>query len=351
MFRARPFPVFALALGLFSALGTRLSADNDWLGIEVPRPMDSGTFTLDVRLDEAARQSWEDGQHWYYMVDQYHNVMIQNIITIDTRLDWQLSRRLVLEADVPVVFNEFYPIVDGGENYFSVGTPEVSQSQGIGDIRLGLRGMLNAKPEGFNAGWIASLVGPSGLGPFQAPSTMAATGAGRWQLLPGFVVGGLSGSWEAWVQCVGRIQFGQTAVSSSQTYLDWQGQATPGYPLSEGIPTVGVPNNFSLPTGTVWLGPRYGEDVVAGLAWIWYRDQTSRVSTGVECAQHWLSPWTTGAGPIGLPPEESVVFTPEVQARFGRYSALMGWQLKYLWAQGLPAPSYGDLLFDAAYTF
>jgi hypothetical protein len=272
------------------------------------------------------------------MIDADGGVKVQDLLAINARLDWRLEPRLVLEADVPVVFSEFAPDTGSTVEYYNLNTPAVEESQGLGDVRLGLRGALKDASDGFNAGWSLALVAPTGLSPFSAPQTLAATGDGRWQALPGFVLGGLSGPWEGWFQAVGRLQFGQQVESSSQAYLDWTwGPAAGG--------------NVSLPDGGSWLAPRYGADCVAGLAWIWYRDDTSRMGLGLEATAHWLSPFTAAGVSLGLQSEQYYVLTPELQARYGRFSAIVGWQAEYIYAVEEPFSIYGDIIFDIAYAF
>jgi hypothetical protein len=326
-----------LIMGLFLALGLAwpapASADNDWLGIEVPQPMNDGRFDVNVKLIQTENQTWEDGADFHDLLDSNYNIDIQDLITLDTRLDWRVEPRLALELDVPTVFSEQSQYT-GVVEYYSVDTPGVEESQGLGDVRLGLRGALRDAVQGFNAGWNLSLVAPTGLAPWDAPSSLAGTGDGRWQVLPGFVAGGQSENWEGWFQAVGRLQFGQQIESSSADYVSW--------------------NEFggvSLPQGGIWLGPRYGGDSVAGLAWIWYRDADSRMGLAVEAKAHWLSPWTTTAGSLDLPGEEYFVLTPELQARYGPFSAVAGWQARYIWAVEEPAAEYGAVIFDVAFTF
>jgi hypothetical protein len=333
----RTFPI--LLWGGFLAFGlvwpAPAQADNDWLGIDVPRPIDDGKFSLNVQLNQTENQTWQTGAYddYYFLTDAFGSLDVQDLITVDTRVDWRMEPRLVLELDVPVVFSEFsnYSTVT---QYYNVNTPGVEESQGVGDMRLGLRGALYDKSEGFNAGWNLSLVAPTGLSPWAAPESLAATGAGRWQVLPGFVLGAVSESWEGWFQTLGRIQFGEQAESSSADYIAW-----------------GPQGGISLPQGGIWLGPRYGADSVAGLAWIWYRDAGTRLALAVEAKGHWLSPWTVSGQDLGVPDEDYFVLTPEMQARYGRFSAVVGWQTAYLWAMEMPASNYGEIIFDVGYTF
>jgi hypothetical protein len=325
--------LFGLVLAL--VLPALAHADNDWLGIEVPRPMDVGKLSLNVKAGQTENQWWADGYNTYYMIPSPgQGPQFQDLATVDTRLDWQLAKRSVLELDLPTVFSEFSPDSFGVPEYYNVNTPGVAESQGLGDLRLGLREALRDSAQGFNAAWSLALVAPTGLGPFEAPQTLAATGDGRWQALPGIVFGGQSQSWEGWIQVIGRYQFGRQAVSSGQDYLSW-----------------GPSGGIAPEEGGIWLGPRYGADSVAGLAWIWYRDADSRIGLALEAKYHWLSPWTIGSETIGLPAEQYFVLTPEMQARFGRYSAIVGWQGQSNWAVDEVLAEYGEILFDVAYTF
>lgn len=323
-----------------------LRADNDWIGIEAPRPFDAGVFSVSERLSSVEYDQWEDGGNFYNMINYDGNEDIEDLLTLDTRLDWRASRRLYLELDVPTVFNEFSPYT-GVAEYYNVGTPGVEESQGLGDMGLELRGAFKDKAPkgaGADAGWVLGLIAPTGLGPFDAQQTLAGTGAGRWQLIPGLVYGGRAGSVEGWIQARGRVQFGRQAEVSSQSYVDWSSSL-------QGVSPVAA--NTSLPGagGGLWLGPRYGGDAVAGLSWIWYEDAGTRLGLACEGTAHWLSPWTTAAGPSGLPAEEYFVLTPELQARYGAYSAAAGWQARYIWAVEEPYAPNGELTFDVAYTF
>lgn len=334
-----PGAALALVLGLSSSV----HADNDWLGIEVPQPMDQGFLSVNENITQTERQYWQDGNRSYYMVDTGGTVNIQDLLKLDTRLDWRVSRRLVVEANVPLVYSEFSPYFPGFVQYYNLGTPGVDESQGMGDVRLGLRGAFWDRPTGFNAGWSLSLIAPTGLSPFDAPQTLAATGDGRWQVLPSFVAGGRGGNWEGWLQITGRWQAGQQVQASPNSYLSWQSTTSNLVPVTV--------NNTALPGGGAWLAPRYGADAVAGLAWLWYQDADSRMGLALEAKAHWLSPWATASGPLGLPAEEYVVLTPELQARYGRYSVVGGWQAQYLWAVEEPFALYGELIFDVAYSF
>jgi hypothetical protein len=335
----------ALIIGLFLAAAlawpSPARADNDWLGIEVPQPINDGKFAVNVRVEQTENKWWQDGSYFATndtddLTDANDNQDIQDVSTIDTRLDWRVEPRLVLELDVPTVFSEFSPVAEppGTVEYYSVNTPGVEESQGVGDMRLGLRGALRNTVEGFNAGWNLSCVAPTGLSPWSAPESMAATGAGRWQVLPGFVLGGQSENFEAWFQALGRIQLGQQAESSSADYISY-----------------GPQGGISLPQGGIWLGPRYGGDLVAGLAWIWYRDTDTRIALAVEAQGHWLSPWNVGGQDLSLPAESSFDLMPELQAHYGRFGATAGWQSTYFWAMEMPNSEYGEFIFDVAFTF
>jgi len=325
-------PLLAAALVCLGA-GPAL-ADNDWLGIEVPRPLDAGRFSMNIKLDQTERQWWQEGDHPRTMTDPNTGLPDQqDLITIDTRLDWQVKPRLIAELDVPLVFSQVSPSSPTPQ-YYDVNTPGVSGSQGLGDLRLGLRTALRDQDLGFNAGWTLSVVVPSGLGPEDAPTTLASTGAGRWQLIPGFVIGGKSDVWESWLQVNGLAQLGDPATVGQNAYVSW-----------------GPEGGIALPSGGVWLGPRYGADSVAGLAWAWYHEDTTRIALAIEAKVHWLSPWTADGRGLGLAAENTEGLTPEIQARYGRFSAIAGWQAQYIWATETPFSLGGDIIFDVAYTF
>ncbi|MGH7441813.1 MAG: hypothetical protein ACREKE_03970, partial [bacterium] len=267
-----------------------LRANNDWLGIEVPQPFDAGVLNVSERLSCVEYDAWEDGGAYNYMVNGDGSLDVENLVALDTRLDWRLNKSLYVELDVPTVFNEFSPYSPNGLQYYNVGAPGVEEAQGLGDMGLALRGAFTGKSgaaQGGNAGWILEMIAPTGLGPFDAAQTTAATGAGRWQLIPGLVFGGKSGPWEGWLQARGRVQFGQQAFVPSDAYVDWVSTFQNGVSITA--------NNIVLPGagGTVWLGPRCGADAVAGLAWVWYQDSNTRLALAGEATAHWLSPWST----------------------------------------------------------
>lgn len=342
----RTFRAAGLGLALGLAAAPALFADNDWLDLETPRPFDAGIVGVSERVSVAEYDGWQDGGTFSPLVNDDGNEDIEDLLILDTRVDWRLSPRLSLELDAPLVFNELSPYTEGVPQYYNVGTPGVYETQGLGDLGLELRGDFAAKPvaRGWDGGWTLELVAPTGLGPFAAPQTLDATGAGRWQVLPGLVFGGQSGAWEGWVQARGRVQFGQQAQVSPDSYVDWNS-------TYNGV-TV-TTDNTALPGagGGLWLAPRYGADAVAGLSLIWYRSGDTKMGLGCEAAAHWLSPWATAAGPSGLPAEQSFVLTPEVQARYGPYSVVAGWQAEYLWAVEEPWTDTGTVIFDVAYTF
>jgi hypothetical protein len=180
--RRHPFPKFLHARpGLVGALmlvflgAGPLAADNDWLGIEVPQPLDKGQVSLNVRLDQSERQYWAVGSTGYAMFDAQGVQDQQDLITIDTRVDWRLFARLALELDVPTVFSQVSPYSTQAQ-YYNVDTPGVYASEGLGDLRFGLRGAWADRVQGFNAGWTVSAVLPTGLGPQDAPALLANTG-------------------------------------------------------------------------------------------------------------------------------------------------------------------------------
>jgi hypothetical protein len=87
------------------------------------------------------------------------------------------------------------------------------------------------------------------------------------------------------------------------------------------------------------------------LAWVWYHDDAERIALACEAKGHGLSPWTADGQGLGLPTESYAVLTPEIQARFQRFSAIAGWQAQHSWAMQVPFAYGGEIIFDVAYTF
>ncbi|HTA16173.1 MAG TPA: hypothetical protein VK786_00320, partial [bacterium] len=121
----------ALFLAVALAWPSPARADNDWLGIEVPQPINDGRFALNVQVDQTENYRWQDGSYfnnssYNYLSDANGQIDEQDLTAIDTRLDWRVEPRVVLELDVPTVFSEFSqyfspPVVE----YYSVNTPGV----------------------------------------------------------------------------------------------------------------------------------------------------------------------------------------------------------------------------------
>src|SRR6185503_10342607 len=116
---------------------------------------------------------------------------LQRQVSLQLDLAWQLNQAWGLKLGLPYQLAEFSPYLPSNVvGNFSLNDPALRRTDSLGDISLDLRRAWGPEPGaqgGSGALWL-TVVAPSGIGPFEAPSTMAATGEGRWQVQPGFVL-------------------------------------------------------------------------------------------------------------------------------------------------------------------
>lgn len=315
-----------------------MAASQDWLTLRHPRPLDPGQVELGLELRSADAQSWHRGAELAWLRDADGLVKEQRRMDGELQLRWQATARLALELDVPAVMAELAPLPPVGFYYnFRLNDPTLRRSEGLGDLRLGARGVLAWDPKGFSAGWLLQLTAPTGLGPFEAPQPLAATGDGRWQAQAGFSAGCQFGEFQVWAQSQARLQFGRQADLSAAAPVSYDPSGPQYLPQA----------------GAQWLSPRWGSDSVLGLGWDWYHDEDSRHSLAIEVVGRQLQ--GLGAGDafsaLGGTDSASLAVIPQLQARFGRFHALGGWQAPFLFATNMPAPDYGQLILRADYAF
>jgi len=329
----------ALFLALLPAL---LRAQDDWLSLPVPQPL-SGTARMEVGLSvhSAEYQGWIRGRDEAWFNTAVGVTRTLKSVGADLILRGKVAGPLVLEAKIPLVFNEFSTPDDGSPQIYSPLDPTVLREQGLGDIQLGLRGPLFGRPGGLQGGWSLGLVAPTGLGPFDAKDPLLATGDGRWQALGALVLGGgQDRAIESWLWAQGRYQAGRMAWVSSQAYLAYDGDGYNEVPVAPKL------------SGTVWLDPRWGFDASYGLAWNWYRDAEVRHSLAVEFLGHGLSAWSMDGQDQGLGSEFGLWVQPELIMRFGQFNACGGWRSSpILSSYNVPGAYSGTLIVNASYAF
>ena len=329
----------ALLLALWPAF---LPAQDDWLSLPVPQPL-SGGARAEVGLAVASGEAigWVRGLDEGYFTSVTWTSRTLKMVGLDVALRAKLGGSLVLEAHIPLLFNELSPNDDAVPVTYGPQDPTVLRQQGLGDIQLGLRGGLFGHPGGLQAGWSLGVVAPTGLGPFDAKDPLLATGAGRWQGLAALVLGGgQQGPLETWLWAQGRYQAGRTAWVSNQAYLVYVGDAFTSVPQAP------------ADSGAVWLDPRWGIDADWGLAWNWYRDAEERHSVAVELVGSGLSPWSIDGHDQGWGPQLAWALQPELILRFGRFNASGGVRFPVLVGSfntlGIPN---GTLLVNVSYAF
>ena len=331
--------LLALFLTLWPALA---SAQSDWLSLPVPQPLTPGARAevgVAVRTGESYWWAQGDTQARYTDALGLTQTTLKTV-ELALLLRAKLGSTLVLELETPLQFNELSPYLEGGAVH-TLQDPTALRQQGLGDLRLSLRGPLFGGPGGLQAGWSAGVVAPSGQGPFDSATTLVATGQGRWQALLGLVFGGgEDAALETWLWAQGRWQAPRPAWVSSQAWLSYDGgrdHALPRGPLN---------------SGSVMLDPRWGADASAGLAWNWHRDGETRHSLAVELLGHGLTAWSMDGQDQGLGPEGAWYVQPELIARFGRFNACGGWRSAALpGSYNVPYFYYGTVLVNAAYAF
>jgi hypothetical protein len=336
-----------LTLILLTWPGLALAQDN-WLNLQVPDPMPGHRYEVAAQIVSGESDFWANG---VINTDATKNtdLVVPNggtqtvsvkSLAMEVELRGRVWRDLVVEADVPLVLAEVSADNVAPGTSYPPNSPYALRGGGLGDVRLGLRGTLLGAGPGPQLGWSLGLIAPTGQGPFDSTTPLAATGDGRWQAQPGLVFGGGGdGALEAWFQAQGRWQFGREAWVSSLAPLGYTGDTTHSTYLSPRT------------SGAVWLNPRWGGDAVAGFGWNWYRDADQHHTLAVELLGHWLSPWAMDGVDQGLGDECSVQVEPELQAHFGTFTVVGGWRSAVLYGLGVLDANWGQLIFNASYDF
>ena len=325
----------SLLLGLSLPLSPPLFAGQDWAHLRAVRVADSGHVEASLGVQHSVQTSWAEGDHFAYFREVNGDYRLQRVITAEVDLGWQWSPAWGAKLAVPYALTEVSSYPPYSYNY-SLADSTVHRNDGVGDIQLELRRAWGVEPglAGASAGSWLGVVGPSGLGPFEASHPLAATGMGRWQIEPGFVVGTSNGVLSVVAQVGAPLQLGREARIANEAAL--------GY----------GPNGPLLPApGAVWLGTRTGVEGGVGLAWLWYNAEDSRQTIAVECQA-----WQRSALDIDgvLQPDTENVglrFVPQLHADFGRFKAMAAWELPFLYANNEAASDFGASHLRVDYGF
>lgn len=321
-------------LTLFLAwLAVPLPASSDWLAQPLPRPL-AQAWEISLGLRQAQRETWAHRGGHALLVEADGQKVERRL---EGRLDlrWQAGPRGSLVLTVPLVFAEL-ATWGGAVAWPRVDDPGVARSQGLGDLGLEWRHDRGG-PQGWAWGFGLGLQGPSGLGPWEAPHPLAATGEGRWQGRLRLSAGHQGRSVGFFGTLAGRAQDGREAVLA------------PAAPLLYDAGGVRlVPAELA---GPAYLAPRLGAEGVLGMAWDWHRDEDSRHSLGLSLAARHLGPWGVGGRAVEETAPTLVWLQPELQARFGGFGVLLGWQSPALYDDNLAVPYWGELILRLDHAF
>jgi hypothetical protein len=296
-----------------------------------------GSLQASLGVVHSVHESWALGDRFAYLRDADGLYKEQRRVGLQLDLAWQWDPAWGLKLGLPYELAEFSPIApEGFVNNFSLNEPSLRRTDSLGDLSLDLRRAWG--PEADQAGlsgalWL-SLVAPTGIGPYEAPSTMAATGEGRWQVQPGFVLGYKRGSLAGILQASAPLQLGREASLSSAVALGF-----------------GANGPQLAPSGNVWLGPRYGAQGGLGLAWDWYAEGRDRHSLGLEFRAWQRSPLDMGGVLTPDTEQYEAGFIPQLQSHFGRFHALAAWSLPLLLGNNVAASHDGGSYLRMDYEF
>jgi hypothetical protein len=250
-------------------------------------------------------------------------------------LRWQATPSVSATLDVPVAFAEL-AVWFGGPTSPRVDDPSARRSQGLGDLSLGLRQDLAAR-HGAAAGWALAFTAPTGLGPWEAPHPLAATGAGRWAGELGLFGSLQRGNWHLHSAAAGGLQLGREAVLSAA--------APVGYDEAGAL--------FLPPalSGPAYLDPRWSAQGALGLGWDWFADETDRHSLTLSLCARRQGPLGVGGAAVDNTESALLWLQPELQARFSGLNALAGWQSPPLESLNASVPAWGELHFRLDHAF
>ena len=156
-------------------LAAVLPASPDWMAMPIARPLPS-ILSLSLGLAQSQRESWgrEGGS---VLLKDAEGQKVQRLLQGRMDLRWQSGPYDSWVLTVPVVFNEA-ALWTGAVSSPRVDDAGVDRSQGLGDLGLGWR---HDRGGALGGAWGLGLglLAPTGLGPWEAPHPLAATGEGR----------------------------------------------------------------------------------------------------------------------------------------------------------------------------
>lgn len=323
------------ALSLLFGPALSLSAGQDWAHLRAIRVAESGHFQSSLSLQHSVQTSWAQGDHFAYFREANGDYRLQRVITATLDLGWQWAPDWGAKLSVPYALTEVSSYPPYSYNY-SLADSAVHRADGVGDIRLELRRAWGVEPgvSGPSAGLWLGVLGPSGLGPFEAPHPLAATGEGRWQIEPGLVIGASNGVLSVVAQVGAPVQLGREANLVSEAAIGFG------------------PNGPQMPApGRVYLGARTGVEGGLGAAWLWHDAEDSRQTIAVEC-QAWQRSALDIDGVLQRDTENvGLRFVPQLHADFGRFKAMAAWELPFLYANNEAASDFGGSHLRVDYGF
>jgi hypothetical protein len=328
----------AAASFVIAALSLPLWGGQDWVDIKATRVAEPGAFQTSLGLYYSVQDVWALGDRYVYLVEANGDYKLQRLTDLEWDLGWQLNPAWGLKLSVPYNFSEVsdYPL-DGVIPYYRLNDATLRRADGLGDVSLELRRAWGPEPghDGWARGLWLGLTAPTGLGPFEAPHTLAATGEGRWQGQGGFVVGWTRGSFNLIVQGSARAQLGRDADVSTMADLGY-GANGPN------VPQTGGPE---------WLGPRFGGDEALALGWDWYVEGDTRQTIGLELRGSQLSALDQGGALTPDTQASSLGILPQLQASFGAFHVLAAWEAPILYGNNVAASYDGGSHLRVDYGF
>lgn len=320
------------------ALGTAvpLAASQDWLSLPVPGALAEGKrVELSFSIDQSQAEQWARRDGALVITREAFGQVVQRRLEGALGLRWQATPSFSAFVAAPVAFAEM-AVWTGAVSSPRVDDPAVQRSQGLGDLRLGLRQDLGLS-HGAAFGWSLAAIAPTGLGPWEAPHPAAATGEGRWAGALDLFSQWQTGRWH-WHSAAGAgLQFGREDVLSSAAPIAYDDAGALTLPAEL--------------TGAVYLDPRWNAQGAIGLGWDWYQDQDERHSLTLAVCGRRLGPLSIGGTAVPDSDSSQLWLQPELQARFAGLQALAGWQSPYLIALNTAAPYWGELHFRLDHAF
>jgi hypothetical protein len=325
-----------LPLLYMTLVAAPLAASQDWLSLLVPGTLPAGRrVELSLRLDQSQRELWARNDGAQVITREALGQVVQRRLEGAAELRWQASPSVSAFVAVPVAFAEL-AVWTGAVSDPRVDDPAVQRSQGLGDLRLGLRQDLDTG-HGAGFGWSLAATAPTGLGPWEAPHPAAATGAGRWAGELELFSQWQRGHWHWHSAAGGGLQFGREAVLSSAAPIAYDDAGALTLPAAL--------------TGPAYLDPRWSAQGALGLGWDWYQDQDERHSVTLALCARRQGPLSIGGTVVPDSDSSQLWLQPELQARFAGLQALAGWQSPYLESLNTAVPYWGELHFRLDHDF